>query len=125
NRRQRLAQRTDRLFGGADDQRLAVRHPGLEAAGMVSRTRETQCAPLRLVGMVFDRVVNLRPGPTSALESESDFVPLDRLYCHDGAGDQSVELAVPLRMRAQSERKSLDTHLDDAAERVALLARAV
>ncbi len=73
----------------------------------------------------MNRVVNLRAAPPRRLEAEADLDALDRLHGHHGLRDPAVELAIPLRMRAEADRQAVDPHLDHAAEGVALLADAV
>ena len=73
----------------------------------------------------MNRVVHLRAAAPGRLEAETDLNSLDRLHGHDGLRQPAVELAVPLRVRSQSDRQAVHPDFDHAAERVALLANSV
>ena len=57
------------------------------------------------------------------LEAVADLDALDRLDAHQRLGQQGVELAVPVHVAAEPDRHAVGEHLDDAAERVAVLGR--
>jgi len=75
-----------------------------------------------VLGVVTDRVVNLRPAPLGGLETQTDLNAFDGLDAHHGLRQPAVQLAVPLRVAAQPEGQPVDADLDNAAERVAFLA---
>ena len=62
------------------------------------------------------------PRRASRLEAQTDLHGLDRLYAHDRLGDPTVQFLVPLSMRPQPKRQTLDTYLDNSTQRVACLA---
>jgi hypothetical protein len=62
------------------------------------------------------------PAAPRRLEAHANLHALDRLHRHHSLGESAVELAVPLRVRAEADRQAVHMHLHDAAERVALLA---
>ena len=57
------------------------------------------------------------------LEAVADLDALHRLDAHQRLGQQAVELAVPVHVAAEPDRHAVGQHLDDAAERVAVLGR--
>ena len=58
-------------------------------------------------------------------EAVADLDALDRLDAHQRRGEPRVEAVVLARVRAEARRNAGRAHLDDAAERVAILARRV
>ena len=109
---ERLHQRRERLHPGANDDLLAVRHAALDAAGTVRRAT--------LVGP--DLVVRLRPAQLGEREAVADLDALHRLDAHERGGKTSVEPVLLARVRAEPGRDAGRAHLDDAAERVLVLA---
>jgi hypothetical protein len=69
--------------------------------------------------------VRLRAAATRGLEAVTDLDALDGLDAHQGSGQARVELAIPVDVGAQTRGKSIGDHLDDAAQRVAVLAGGV
>ena len=58
-------------------------------------------------------------------ESVADLDALDGLDAHERLRELAVEAAVPVHVRAEPGRQTVGEHLDDAAERVAVLAGGV
>src|SRR5207244_4227473 len=56
---------------------------------------------------------------------EPDLHPLDGLDAHHGLSQEPVELAVPLDMTSQTERRIEDLDLDDAPQRISLRRRPI
>ncbi len=112
---QRLAQGADRLHRPADDDRLAVGHAALDAAGVVGAPGEAQGRRAPPGGVVADLVVDLGPGPAGGLEPQPDLDALERLDAHHGRPQAAVEPAVPGHARAEPDRAAEDVALDDAA----------
>ncbi len=125
DRLQRLAERADRLLRGPHDDRLAIGHAGLETAGVVGRPFVAQRRRAFAALVVVNRIVDLRAGTAGRREAQADFDALDRLHGHHRLSQPAVELAIPLGVRAQAEGHAVHLHLDDAAERVAVLAGAI
>ena len=67
--------------------------------------------------------MGLAPPPPGDLEAVADLDALDGLDAHHRLGEQGVELAVPVDVAAEPDRHAVGEHLDDAAERVAVLGR--
>ena len=63
------------------------------------------------------------PPPAGDLEPVADLDALHGLDAHDRLGEQRVELAIPVHVAAEADRHAEAEHLDDAAERVAVLGR--
>ena len=95
---ERVAQRRDRLLGGAHDDRLAVAHAALDAARAVRRVR-AQPVPR---GSTTSWTA--LPRAADDAEAEPDLDALDRRDRHHGAGQQAVEARIPLGDRAQADR---------------------
>src|SRR3954470_7121820 len=89
----RLVERRQRLHADAGRQQLAGRHPTFDTTGerRLARVRRRCRVPV-------DRIVGLRPAATGDLEAVTDLDALDRLDRHQGAGEQRVELAVPVHV---------------------------
>ena len=66
--------------------------------------------------------MHLRAATSGRFEPQTDLNSLDRLHRHDRLGDPTVELDIPLGVRPQTERQTLDANLQHAAERVAFFA---
>ena len=66
--------------------------------------------------------MHLRPAAAGGLEAHADLDTLDRLHGHHRLRNATIELAIPLGMRAEADRQPHDLHFHDATERVALLA---
>ena len=62
-----------------------------------------------------------RAGRGGELEAVADLDALDRLDAHQRAGERRVEPSVPVHVRAEAGRQTVDHDLDHAAERVAVL----
>ena len=108
--RERLHQRRQRLHRRADDDLLAVRDAGLDAAGVVRRRGGGRCRSRRA------------PPIRAAREREpvADLDALHRLDPHHRGGQPCVEPVLLRRVRAEPGRHAGRAHLDDAADRVAL-----
>ena len=65
--------------------------------------------------------MGLAAAPAGDLEPVADLDALHRLDAHHRLGQQRVELAVPVDVAAEADRHAVAEHLDDAAERVAVL----
>src|SRR5260370_3616658 len=117
HRLERRAERGQGLHRGADDDRLAVRHPALEAAGVVGLALEAA------LGVEQDLVVDARAGAPRGLEAEAELAALDRLDRAERLREPAVEPSVPLHVRAEAHQAPDPDHLQHAAERVALLLR--
>src|SRR6185295_12225565 len=109
----RLAQRGDRLAGRADDDRLAVGHAALDAAGVVAGPRDLAALAQH------DLVVHLRAAAPRRLEAQADLDRLDRLDRHQRAREGAVELVLPAGVGAHPGRRVEDPHLEDAPQGVA------
>src|SRR5205085_12100288 len=94
---------------------LAVRHAGLDAAGAVGLAASVD----------LDLVVRLRAAQTRQREAVADLDTLHRLDAHDRRSEARVEPVLLGRVGAEPGRRAGRTHLDDAADRVAVLARRV
>ena len=111
-------ERGQRLHRGPGDQQLAGGDAALDAAGQ--RGLPAVGAGLGVPG---DRVVGLAAPPAGDLEAVADLDALDGLDRHEGAGEQRVELAVPVDVAAEPDGHAVGEDLDDAAEAVAVLGR--
>ena len=109
---ERLHQRRQRLHGSAHDDRLPVRDSRLEPAGIVRSPDETR----------VDLVVRLRSAHACEREAVAHFDALDGLDSHQCEGESRVESVGLLRVRTEAGRAAFGDDLDDAAERVAILA---
>ena len=78
-----------------------------------------------LAGLVVpeDLVVGVAAPDAGDLEAVADLDALHRLDAHQRLGEQAVDLAVPVHVRAEPGRHAVAEHLDHAAERVADLGR--
>ena len=114
----RHVERRQRLHRGPHDDQLARRHAALDPAG-----ERRVPAVLAVGGVPADGVVGLAPPPAGDVEPVADLDALDGLDAHHGLGEQGVELAVPVDVAAEPDGHALGEHLDDAAERVAVLGR--
>ena len=94
---ERLAQRRDGLDRGPHDDRLAVAHAALDAAGAVRR-------PTPVGAGRVDLVVDRAAAPVDHAEAQSDLDALDRRDPHDRARQRAVEPRVPLRRGAEADR---------------------
>ena len=65
--------------------------------------------------------MRLAPPSPGDLEAVSDLDTLHGLDAHHGLSEQRVELAIPVDVAAEPDRDAEPEHLDDAAERVAVL----
>ena len=63
--------------------------------------------------------MDLRAAPARHFEAEADLHPFDRLNAHQRLRQTAVELAVPLRMRAQPRRQAQGHNLEDTAQGIA------
>ena len=72
-----------------------------------------------------DLVVRLRAAQRSQREPVADLDALHRLDAHEREREPRIEPVLLRRVRAEPRRDSRRAHLDDAADRVALLARLV
>src|SRR5690606_18165462 len=108
-------QRGDGLHRRPHDHVLAVRDSALEAAGAV---RGPQVAPALAAD---DGVVDLAARQPEGPPAVADLAGLNGRHAHHRLRQATVELAVPLRVRAQAHRHVPEPRLDDAAEGVALL----
>src|ERR1043166_4131937 len=115
-----LARRQDRrggLHGKAHHHRLAGRDAAEDAARIVGQEpRLAVVAHAHLVGIVL-------AAQRSSTKARADLDALHGVDAHDGAGELTVELAVD--RRTQPRRHAFGHHLDDGADRGALLAHAV
>ena len=73
------------------------------------------------MGAVDDLVVRLRAAHPGQAEAVAELDALDGLDAHEGVGDLGVQAGVALAHRAEPGRAAPGEHLDDAAERVAVL----
>ena len=109
--------RRGRLDRKAHHDRLAGRDAAEDAAGVVGeKARLAVVAHPHLVGVLLARE---RGGG----KARADLDALDRVDAHQRAGEIAVELAVD--RRAEARRHAFGHHLDDGADRRALLAHAV
>src|SRR5260370_20994512 len=104
HRLERRAERGQGLHRGADDDRLAVRHPALEAAGVVGLALEAA------LGVEQDLVVDARAGAPRGLEAEAELAALDRLDRAERLRGPAVEPAVPLPLRPPPRRPPQPHH---------------
>ena len=111
---QRVRHRRDRLHAGAHAQHGARGHAALGAAGPVALAVDGAVAHDELV-------VGLGAAAGRGEESVADLDALDRLDAHEGGSELRVESAVPVHVGAEAGRNAVGEHLDDAAERVAVL----
>ena len=110
DRAERLHQRRQRLHRGADDDLLAVRDAGLDAARVV-----------RVAAAVgADLVVRLGAEQAGQREAVADLDTLHGLDPHQRDGEPCVEAVLLRRVRAEPRRHAGRAHLDHAADRVAL-----
>ena len=114
----RPVERGERLHRRAHHQQLTGGDAALGAAG-----EGAAAAVLVGVGVPRDRVVGHASPSAGDLEPVADLDALDGLDAHDRLGEQRVELAVPVHVAAEADRHAVAEHLDDAAERVAVLGR--
>ena len=84
DRAQRPHERRQRLHGGANDERLAVRDPSLEAAGPVRRAAA--------VGL--DLVVGRRAACSGEREAVADLDALHGVDAHHGAGQVGIDALI-------------------------------
>jgi len=70
-------------------------------------------------------VVHGRAGQRGAAKTQTEFDALDRVERQERFADPSVEPPVPLRVRTQADRQTAGDHFEDAAQRVAGLARGI
>ena len=109
----------ERLHGHVGHEHLAGGHAALEPAG-----HERWCGGTRrAVGVPDDGVVGLAPPPAGDVEAVAELDALDGLDAHERLGEEAVELAVPVDVAAEADGHAVGEHLDDAAERVAVLGR--
>ncbi len=106
--------RRDRLHRRAHPQRLTVGHPAFQTARPIGRAHHA-------VGAGIHLVVGDGAAAAGCLEAVADLHALDRLDAHDRAGQLAVEAVVTACERAESDGQPVDHHLDDSAERVAVL----
>ena len=76
-----------------------------------------------MLGIPEDLVVGVAAPSAGDLEAVADLDALHRLDAHERLGEQPVDLAVPVHVRAEADRHTVAEHLDDPAERVADLRR--
>src|SRR5439155_4598816 len=108
-----LHQRGQRLHCSSDDDLLAVRDAGLDAAGAIRGPP--------LVGA--DLVVRLRAPQSREREAVADLDALHGLDSQHYGCEARVEPILLAGVAAESRRDAARPHLDAAAERVAILAR--
>ena len=104
----------DRLHRRPHPQRLTVGHPAFQTAGPIGRAHHA-------VGAGIHLVVGDAAAAACGLEAVADLHALDRLDAHDRAGQLAVEAVVTAGERAEPDGQPVDHHLDDSAERVAVL----
>src|ERR1043165_69842 len=95
---------------------FAVSDAALEPAGTIRFANKLAC--LRVVSSL---VVSLRTRQTAAFRPRAD---RDRFYCgyrHHCLCEESVQLQIPRRMRAETGNNPTRSDLEDSAERIALL----
>ena len=105
----------DRLHRGPHPQRLAGAHPALGAAGAPG-------APAQPAGPLSISSCAWEPRPAGQVEPVAELDALDRLDAHQRAGQPGVQPAVAVHVAAEAGRQAVRDDLDDAAERVAVLA---
>ena len=105
-------ERRQRLHRGASDDRLAVRDARLETAGAVRPAVEPG----------VDLVVRLGAAPPREREAVAHLDALDGLDPHQREGESRIEAIALLRVRPEARRDARRDHLDDPAQRVAILA---
>ena len=64
-------------------------------------------------------IMNLRAASPRHLEAEADLDAFHRLNAHQRLRQPAVELAIPLRVRAQTRRQSQSDDFEDTAQSVA------
>src|SRR5919202_366706 len=119
DRPQRLRQRRQRLHRRADHERLARRHPALEAARAVRLAIEAALI------VVEDLVVGLGARAPRDVEPVAERDALARLDRADRAGQATVEALLPADVRAEAGDDAERDHLEDAADRLVRLPLAV
>ena len=112
---ERLHQRRQRLHGGAHNERLAVRDPGLESARAIRAPGEPG----------VDLVVCLRAAHAGKREAVAHLNPLDGLDPHQRKREPGVEPVGLLGIGAEAGRATSGDDFDDATERIAILAGGV
>src|SRR6185369_1176808 len=99
---------------------FAVRDAAFESAGAVRLANK-----LTRAGVVSNFVVDLRTRQTAGFRACSNRHCLHSRYRHDRLSQKSVQLQIPGRMRTKSRDNSARGDFEDAAQRVALLARLI
>ena len=111
---QRARHGRDRLHRRADPQRLAVGHAAFQAAGAVGGAHDAVRSGVHLV-------VGQAAAAARGLEAVADLDALDGLDAHHRGGELAVEAVVTAGERPEPDGQSVHDHLDDTAERVAVL----
>ena len=70
----------------------------------------------------MNRIVYLGTGSPGGFKTHADFDSLDRLDGHHRLSQSAIELAIPLGMGPESKGNAIDSHFDDPAKRVTVLA---
>ena len=96
-----------------------VTPPSRPPALLVGRTGAAASGPGRISSCTRE------PGPDRHFGSDADADRLDGVDAHDRLAEASVELAIPLHVRAEARRHAGRDDLERAAERVAGFARRV
>ena len=110
----------DRLDRAADDDRLAVRDAGRQAAGVV-RAMD----PATRLAAALDHVVDLRAEPARLLEPEPELDALDDVDAHDRRGERRVQPPIPVDVRPEPDRDARRDDLEHATDGVTRFARRV
>ena len=106
----------DRLHRAPDHHRHAVGHATLEPAGVVRVPDEAEVPLVGAGGVEADRVVDVGPVASAALDPETDLDRLERLDAHHRKGEPCVEPIAPLHARPESRRAAEHVDLDESAD---------
>src|SRR5262245_46090150 len=99
---------------------FAVGDAAFEPARAVRLANKLTC-----ISVVSDLVVYFRTRQAARFRARPDRHRLHRGYRHHGLCEQSIKFQIPGGVRAQSRYYAARDHLEDAAERVALVPRFV
>ena len=99
DRPQRLRQRRERLHRRADDERLARRHPALQAAGVVRLAVEAARSSWKISSCACE------PGAAARSKPSPNSTPLHGLDRAQRAGEAAVEALLPADVRAEARAR--------------------
>src|SRR6266576_606115 len=108
-------ERRDRLDRAADDERLAVRDAAGQPTGVVR-----PMDPAAVGRPALDHVVDGRAEPARLLEPQAELHALDDVDAHDGGCQGGVEPPIPMNIRTEPDRQTVDDNLEDATDRIAV-----